>query len=66
MSSLGKACDPRGSTGVHTSGVCVCVCKCAYVLVEVYGKCGPESTWSPAMWAADWGKEEGHTRAGPP
>lgn len=31
--------------------VCVCVGRGVWT-------CGPESTWSPALWGADWGKEE--------
>lgn len=66
MSSLGKACDPSGYAG--TDGVvCVCAGEYVYVLVEVCGKCGPESTWSPTLWGAEayWDKEKGHARAGP-
>lgn len=30
------------------------------VLVEAYGKCGLEPTWSPTGWKADRGKGETH------
>lgn len=63
MCSLGGRVTP-GEQGVDMSGECACRCL-RYVLVEVYGKCGPESTWNPTMWGADRGQEERHTRAGP-
>lgn len=53
-----------GERGVDMSGECACRCL-RYVLVEVYGKCGPESTRNPTTWGADRGQEERHTRAGP-